>query len=73
MHDPSIWFESVDLRSDPWRRPKVLPVAVACISKPEVSGIPVLFDVIQGGEILAEEVVDEHTACPRRWINECQP
>lgn len=59
LDDSCVGFEAVDLRPDEGFGAEVLPVCVAGVGKPEVSGAGVLLDVVEGGEVAAEEVVQE--------------
>jgi hypothetical protein len=62
LHHTGLGLKAIGLVLDNWCRTEVLPVAVGDVCEPEISGDRVLSDIVDGGEVAAEEVVDEGLA-----------
>ena len=62
LHDPRARLEPVDLLPEIGYRAEALPEGVVGVGEPEVAGERVLDDVVGGGEVAAEEVVEERSA-----------
>lgn len=73
LHNASRRLESVDLRPDDWFRAEVLPVAVARVGEPEVSGVVILLDIVQAREVAAIEIVDQDASLFGRRVDQCEP
>jgi hypothetical protein len=59
LHHTGLGLKAVGLVLDNRCRTEVLPVAVGDVCEPEIAGYGVLSDIVDGGEVAAEEVVDE--------------
>ena len=72
LHDAGDGAEAVDLRRDRRLGAEVLPVAVARVRKPDVAGVRVLAHVVDGGEVAAQEGVQQDAGLVRCRVEEGQ-
>lgn len=68
LHHTSLGLKAVGLVLDHWCRTEVLPVAIRYICEPEIAGDGVLSDIVDGGEVAAQEVVDKDLTLVGRWV-----
>jgi hypothetical protein len=59
LYHTSLGLKAVGLILDNRCRTEVLPVAVGYVCEPQIASNGVLSDIVDGGEVAAEEVVDE--------------
>ena len=69
LHHTRVRLKPVHLLSDRWCGIEVLPVSVLGVREPEITSVRVLLDVVDGGEVAAEEVVEKHATAVRRWVH----
>ena len=72
LHDTRKGLKPIDLLPNIWFGSESLPEGVIRVSKPEISGVGVLNNVVRRSKVAAEEVVDQNSASVFRRINEDQ-
>jgi hypothetical protein len=72
LHHTGLGLKTVSLVLDDGCRAEVLPVTVGDVCEPEIAGDGVLSDVVDGGEVAAEEVVDKGLTLVGSWVYENQ-
>lgn len=70
LYNTSLGLKTVGLVLDNRRGTEVLPVAVRYICEPEITCYRVLSDIVDRGEVAAEEIVDQDLAFVGCWVYE---
>ena len=72
LNHTSLRLKAVGLVLDDRCGAEVLPVAIWYVCEPKIAGYGMLSDIVDGGEVAAEEVVDEDLALVGSWVYENQ-
>lgn len=72
LHHTGLGLKAIGLVLDDRRRTEVLPVTVWYVCEPKIAGYGMLSNIVDGGEVAAEEVVDQDLTFVGCWVYENQ-